>query len=328
MAVKLPMLFVSAGLLGGHAQKVKTMGNKGNTLICDVEKGICEMPAGAAVADAAAVAAGEKPVKIVYFTDPICSSCWGIEPQLRKLKLEYGHGIYFEYRMGGLLPDWSYNSGGISKPSDVASHWDEVSRYYDMAIDGDVWLTDPLDSSYPPSIAFKAAQLQDTVMVIAFLRVLREKVFLQKKNITKWEHIAAAAAETGLDVAQLKTDFEGSARRLFEEDLQLAARLMVRGFPSVFVTDGAGNSEFVYGYKPYDTFVKAVEKMAHGAVSRQDYAKDWQSLFARYPTFTLREFAELSGIAKEEALEVLSRCEQEGVLDKLVTKNGNLWIRR
>lgn len=328
MAVKLLTVFVAAGLLGCHAQKVKTMGNNVNALICDVEKGVCEMPGAVATADSGVIKTGEKPVKIIYFTDPICSSCWGIEPQLRKLKLEYGHGVDIEYRMGGLLPDWSYNSGGISKPSDVASHWDEASRYYDMAIDGDVWLTDPLDSSYPPSIAFKAAQLQDGVKAVAFLRVMREKVFLQKKNIAKWEHIAAAAAEAGLDVVQLKSDFEGKAKLLFEEDLKLAGKLMVRGFPSVFVTDGAGNTEFVYGFKPYDTFVKAVEKMGQGAVKKHNYPKDWQSLFAKYPTLTLREFAELAGIAKEEALKVLNLHEQEGALSKLVTKNGNLWIQR
>ena len=114
---------------------------------------------------------------------PICSSCWGIEPQLRKLKLEYGNNIQIEYRMGGLLPDWNYNSGGISEPSDVAHHWDEVSVHYDMPIDGDVWLEDPLDSSYPPSIAFKAAQLQDEYKALLFMREIREMVFLQKKNI-------------------------------------------------------------------------------------------------------------------------------------------------
>ncbi|MGU3376971.1 DsbA family protein [Chryseobacterium sp. M5A1_1a] len=35
----------------------------------------------------------EKPVKAIYFTGPICSSCWGIEPQLRKLQLEFGKSI-------------------------------------------------------------------------------------------------------------------------------------------------------------------------------------------------------------------------------------------
>lgn len=118
--------------------------------------------------------------------------------------------------MGGLLPDWSYNSGGISKPSDVAYHWDEVSVYYDMPIDGDVWLEDPLNSSYPPSIAFKAAEIQDKDKAVNFLRILRELVFLKKKNITRWEYIAMAAKEAGLDVVKLKTDFERSAQKLLK----------------------------------------------------------------------------------------------------------------
>src|SRR5690606_23094577 len=134
---------------------------KNNPLLCDIETGMCETTDGKTATSSNIVQAGKKSIKLIYYTDPICSSCWGIEPQLRKLKLEYGNAIKIDYRMGGLLPDWSYNSGGIGKPSDVASHWDEVSAHYDMPIDGDVWLEDPLDSSYPPSIAFKAAQMQD-----------------------------------------------------------------------------------------------------------------------------------------------------------------------
>ena len=164
------IISLTIGLTNGNAQNSKNMQDQKNPLLCKPEAGICETlnnnnksisPHKATVQN--------KPVKIIYFTDPICSSCWGIESQLRKLKLEYGNTLEIEYRMGGLLKDWSYNSGGISKPSDVAHHWDEVSQYYDMPIDGDIWLEDPLMSSYPPSIAFKAAQLQDQEKAILFL---------------------------------------------------------------------------------------------------------------------------------------------------------------
>ncbi|MEO5648659.1 MAG: DsbA family protein, partial [Ginsengibacter sp.] len=166
----------------------ETLGS--NPLICDIETGMCEIgDAGMDTTSHSNMQSTKKSVKLIYYTDPICSSCWGIEPQLRKLKLEYGNAIEIDYRMGGLLPDWSYNSGGIGKPSDVATHWDEVSVHYDMPIDGDVWLEDPLDSSYPPSIAFKAAQMQDKEKAILFLREIREMVFLQKKNIEKWQHL-------------------------------------------------------------------------------------------------------------------------------------------
>ncbi|HQP01246.1 MAG TPA: DsbA family protein, partial [Bacteroidia bacterium] len=183
------------------------MQEQNNPLMCDPESGICEIPTNKiSSAESSLIKSDKKPVKIIYYTDPICSSCWGIEPQLRKLKLEYGNNIEVEYRMGGLLPNWSYNSGGISKPSDVAHHWDEVSVYYDMPIDGNVWLEDPLNSSYPPSIAFKAAQMQDNEKAILFLREIREMVFLQKKNITKWEHLELAGKKVGLDIVKLKTD--------------------------------------------------------------------------------------------------------------------------
>lgn len=296
-----------------------------NPLLCDIETGMCEMLAGVEKDSAVnVVQPTQKPVKVIYYTDPICSSCWGIEPQLRKLKLEYGNTIEIEYRMGGLLPDWSYNSVGISKPSDVAHHWDEVSVYYDMPIDGDVWLEDPLHSSYPPSIAFKAAQLQSNEKAILFLREIREMVFLQKKNITKWEHLKAAAKKVSLNIEQLKSDYEGKAKDRFQEDLKLGKELGVRGFPTMFFVDKKGNKELVYGAKPYSFYEVAVLKLAP-APSKNKYRKDWEDLFARYPTLTAKEFSELSGIPRNGSAHLLDELTAKEKLYKLNTKNGSLW---
>lgn len=282
------------------------------------------MPDNAPAATGQAANAGDKPVRIIYFTDPICSSCWGIEPQLRRLKLEYGQHMEIDYRMGGLLPDWSYNSGGISKPSDVAHHWDEVSLHYDMPIDGDVWLEDPLDSSYPPSVAFKAAQLQDPDKAIHFLRVLREMLFLEKANITRWQHMATAAEKAGLDVEQFEKDFHGGARELFDQDLQLAAQMGVRGFPTMFFVDARGRQEKVYGTKPYTVYETALRNQLPGAAKKTIDA-DWRVLFAKYPTLTAREFAELSDTPRQQAEEMLRELSRSGVLRECSTKNGSIW---
>ncbi len=294
-----------------------------NPLLCDTETGICGVPETASATNAV-VQNSEKPVKVIYFTDPICSSCWGIEPQLRKLKLEYGANIEMEYRMGGLLPDWNYNSGGISKPSDVAHHWDEASLYYDMPIDGDVWLEDPLNSSYPPSIAFKAAQLQDPEKAVKFMRELRELLFLKKKNIAKWENMALAAKASGLDVVQLKTDFEGKAKVLFEEDLKVARDYGVRGFPTLFFVNANGEKETVYGSKPYPFYETSVLKLDPKAV-KAEYAKNWEALFSKYNSLTAKEFAELSGTPRSESEKTLNALVDKGSLEKLTTKNGSLW---
>jgi predicted DsbA family dithiol-disulfide isomerase len=310
------------------AQTGKKMPDNKNPLLCDPQSGICEMPGIASSGELKAGIATPKPVKVIYFTDPICSSCWGIEPQLRKLKLEYGDNLEIEYRMGGLLPDWSYNSGGISKPSDVAHHWDEVSIHYDMPIDGDVWLEDPLDSSYPPSIAFKAAEMQDDKKAIDFLRAIREMVFLQKKNITRWEHLEAAAVASGLNPEQMKRDMEGKALELFQEDLKMGRSMGVRGFPTMFFLDAKSNRELVYGSKPYAAYEAAVLKLYPGA-AKHPYDRSTEKLFKYYSSLTAREFSELSGTPGGEAASTLQSFTEQGFLERLDTKNGSLWrVRR
>ncbi|MDN3724115.1 ClpXP adapter SpxH family protein [Aequorivita sp. SDUM287046] len=297
---------------------------KNNPLLCDIETGMCETTDGNTATSSNSVQSGKKSIKLIYYTDPICSSCWGIEPQLRKLKLEYGNTIEIDYRMGGLLPDWSYNSGGIGEPSDVASHWDEVSAHYDMPIDGDVWLEDPLDSSYPPSIAFKAAQIQGQDKAILFLRKIREMVFLQKKNIAKWEHLAAAAKTVGLDVEQLKSDFDGKAKTMFEEDLKLGKELGVRGFPTIFFVDNSGKQEIVYGSRPYPFYEMAILKLNPNA-TKSEYRKDWETLFSKYHSLTAKEYSELSGTPRSESEAVLNELSNTGHLKKFSTKNGSIW---
>jgi len=306
-----------------QAQTKKSMEKNLNPLMCDPVEGICEIPDSSVKPEISAQRI-DKQVKVIYFTDPICSSCWGIEPQLRKLKLEYGNSLEIEYRMGGLLPDWNYNSGGISQPSDVAHHWDEVSLYYDMPIDGDLWLEDPLNSSYPPSIAFKAAQMQDNEKAVLFLREIREMVFLQKKNIAKWEHLEVAAKKVGLDAEQMKNDCDGKAKLLFEEDLNLAKSYGVRGFPTIFFLDNSGNKEIVYGSKPYAFYETSVLKLNSKTI-KSEYSKNWETLFAKYYSLTAKEFSELSGTPRKDSEQQLNELAAKGELEKFTTKNGSIW---
>lgn len=308
-------------------QTVKTMSNTANALLCDPNESICAIPGQTSGTKTGALPKNhtKKPVRILYFTDPICSACWGIEPQLRRLKLEYGHAVEIEYRMGGLLPQWEgFNGGGITKPSDVAGHWDEVSHHYEMPIDGDVWLEDPLPSSFPPSIAFKAAQMQDEQMALRFLRRIREMVFLEKKNIARWEHLEAAARQVGLDAAQLKTDFEGRAKQAFQEDLNLARQLGVRGFPTLIFNDTTGQKLLLHGARPYAFFERNVQTLAPD-VPKTPFDNSPVALFAQFPTLTLKEFSMLSGLSNTEAEATLEALVAARNLTKINTKNGALW---
>lgn len=272
--------------------------------------------------------AGKKPIQVLYFTDPICSTCWIIQPLLRKLKLEYDRYLNIEYRMGGLLPSWDeYNKGIIKQPTDAAKHWEEVCACHEIPLDGDIWLEDPLSSSYPPSIAFKAAQMQDTDLAILFLRRIKEMVFLEKKNIIKWEFLETAAFEVGLDSARLKRDFEGQAQERFREDLRLAAEYGVTSFPTLFFSDKKDKQFTIKGYQSYERFEDIINKLIH-SVEKDQVNPDPQSLFMHFPTMTSKEFSFLSDLSKEDADKILAKLYDAGKIEKYESKNGVIWISR
>jgi len=270
--------------------------------------------------------AEEKEIQIIYFTDPICSTCWVIQPQLRKLQLEYADHVNIEYKMGGLLPSWdNFSRGGIQKPSDVAAHWEEVCSFYEMPVNQDIWLEDPLPSSYPPSIAFKAAQLQDTGKAVMFLRRIREMVFLEKKNIIQKEFLHRAAFEVGLDAARLLRDLEGRAQDMFRADLELADRLKIKELPTLFFSNKSGNQLKLSGLQPYKNFEEIIQQLAPG-IEKSAYDKTPKYLFEAFQTFTSKEFAFLRDESDTESKVLLENLFQVNLIKKFQSPSGNMWI--
>jgi putative protein-disulfide isomerase len=291
-------------------------------LNCDIDTGVCEVPQTTPLSNNSII---QKPVKLLYFTDPICSSCWGIEPQLRKLKQEYGQYFDMDYRMGGLLKSWDeYGGSDVNGPISVAKHWDDAGKYYQMPIDGDIWLTDPLPSSYLPSMAFKAAQLQGNEKAHQFLRRMKEMVFTEKINIARKENLLSAAKDIDLDLQRFESDLQQPAKQLFEEDLALARAKDVRGFPTIFFIDNNNNQFKVYGSKPYELYESALLKLIEGPVVK-NATNVLTDILKHYPTVTLREFEVFFNLSTEEALLALNKMVAENQLMKSETKAGPIW---
>jgi putative protein-disulfide isomerase len=262
----------------------------------------------------------EHKVKLIYFTDPICSACWSIEGQFRKLLLEYGNYLEVEFRMGGLLQSWdTYDAAGISKPADVAHHWDEMSKFSGMPVKGDVWLKDPLPSSFPPCLAVKAAEIQDKKKTGEFLRRLREIVMTGGKNICRWIHIQDAAVECGLDTTRLRSDFYSKARDLFEQDLSLASKFDVHGFPAIFFIDG-DKKELVYGVHAFADYEKALKKLVPD-IRKAKIPIEPLDLFKSYKRLAQKEISEIMSLPMEKVKEKLELLRLQG---KVKEENG-LW---
>src|SRR5690606_32590351 len=127
-----------------------------------------------------------EPVYVTYFTDPLCSWSWAFEASWRRLLSEFGEALHYSYRMGGLLANWQrYQDpiNHISRPAQMGPCWMQVQEQTGVPLNSELWHLNPPDSSYPASIAFKAAQTIRLDFAEKYLRRLREAAMLDARDI-------------------------------------------------------------------------------------------------------------------------------------------------
>lgn len=246
-------------------------------------------------------------VSMLFFTDPICSHCWAVEPAVRKFSALYD--VPIDYIHGGLLPGWqgfSDAGNGIRGPRDVVPHWYEVAKHTGQPINPNVWLDDPLDSSWPACFACLAVRQLAPQHEEQYLRLLREAVFLEARNIAKPDILIELAVRLGIDAQQFKILLDAaSTKKIFDEGCALMHNMGMRGFPSiVFVKNSEGL--VVRGATNFATLESAYLKISQ--VPKAQNMIDSQAWIDKLCYGTSREFAEVFDCSIEEAEKILNRA--------------------
>ncbi|MBU3715357.1 MAG: hypothetical protein FGM46_10510, partial [Ferruginibacter sp.] len=265
-------------------------------------------------------------MEILYFTDPICSTCWSIQPQLRKFKIDYSENFDFEHIMGGLLPSWNnFNRGGITQPKDVYAHWIEALRQSGMPVDGTIWLSQPLSSSFPPSIAFKAASIQNKEKAVALLRMLNENLFIHNLNIADLEVISNAAKEVGLDPPRLLMDWE-KAEILFNKDLMITAENNVAVFPTMIFKMNGSVVATLIGEQNY-TSMENILLQYYPDCKKNSIDNLPKEIFKTFDSITLAEFKFINNhSSNREAKHILNSLLNEGYIIERKSPAGSLFL--
>ena len=237
-----------------------------NNMICDLETGVC----GEAEGEEMEIIDFNQPVKTInlyYVTDPICSHCWAIEPELRRFVEEYGDYFNFHTVMGGLLEKWHDGpidpANGIYKPADVAGHWREVGEISRMPIDGTLMIDNPVQSSYPPSRVFKVIQKNhNDATAFEYLRRTREALFAFNHNISEESVMIDIVNKLGLDgEAIVKEAEQPMGQQLLNEDFALARNLGARGFPTIIMVNEENKGVKIVGGRPFDYYVDGLKQV-------------------------------------------------------------------
>jgi hypothetical protein len=204
-------------------------------------------------------------------------------------------------------------------------HWEEVEVNSEMPINGEIWRTDPLSSSYPPSIAFKAAQLQNPEKAIIFLRKIREALFVAQKDIIDKGLLYEIALSSALDAAQIVRDIEGAAQDNFFQDIALCTELNIEFLPTLIFSNHRGETRRLVGENDYYILQKTLQEL-NPNLKLFDYSRDIRDLFTRYPSMSFKEYLYLSGVSREKASANLEQMCLSGELITWETQRTKLYL--
>ncbi|KQU17296.1 ClpXP adapter SpxH family protein [Peribacillus butanolivorans] len=268
---------------------------------------------------------GKKPIEIYVFVDPLCPECWGLEPIIRKLQIEYGQLFSLRHVLSGKID--SLNMGKNKNYENLAQVWEKTASRSGMSCDGSLWLENPISSPYSASIAIKAAELQGRKLAIRFLRQLQEHVFIGKRDISNIEVLTDCAKTVGLDVEEFLHDINSSsAAKGFQCDLKITSEMEVTEIPSlVFFNQNIEEEGIkVSGVYSYEVYVQILEDMLNGlpAPAEPPSLEEFLSCFKLVAT---KEIETVYNMNKNNVELEMKKLVLKQVAEKIPAKYGTFW---
>lgn len=214
-------------------------------------------------------------LEIEYFTDPICSWSWALEPQLLRLRAALGDQAKWRLRLMGMVdgPRFSDPLQQIHQPGQWAPQWLEVAQRTGMPFDPSIWHDDPPTDSRLACLAVAAAAMQSERSGWAMLRRLRESVMVGRRNVARHEvleEIAQALDREGLlDAKQWRHALGAEpVRHRIRNDMAQASYQQIHRFPTLLLRPGGSRRALLLvGWRPWKVLVDALADLGFDAAT-------------------------------------------------------------
>ncbi len=219
-------------------------------------------------------------IEASYYTDPACPWSWALEPNLRRLQVEFGQQIAIRPVMGGRWPRFA-------DPQAQVAAWLDACDRSGMPFDPRLWLESPPSGSHPACLAVVAAGEQGHATRAAYLRRVREGLMCGRRKLDALEALVAEAhAVAGMDAARLERALRSSATvERFGEQLE---RTRAIGGPDALPTLALGDRA-VRGFVPYEEWRAAA--LAAGAQPLGEPPPSIEQALRRFGTLATAEVA-------------------------------------
>lgn len=182
-----------------------------------------------------------------YIHDPMCSWCWGFVQAWQRLQQQLPDNIEIRYLLGGLAPD-----SGQPMPMDMQANIRDTWRAIQKEIPGtefnfNFWTQcRPRRSTWPACRAVIAARQQDPGMELPMIHAIQQAYYLEARNPSDTDTLAALAADLGLDRNRFGQGLEArQTQDILDAEIQHSRKLGAQGFPSLVLENADGSVKFI-----------------------------------------------------------------------------------
>jgi predicted DsbA family dithiol-disulfide isomerase len=202
------------------------------------------------------------PIRIDYYTDPLCSWCFAAEPMLDQLKDHFKDRIEIHYKLFPLFEDVREVMSDPMRLWTIADRYRIVSKKTGVYIDNGVWSSDPPQSAWPACEAVKAAERQGLEAADRFMKLLRNGVMLDGKNIARSDIQVELAGRAGISLPPFREALsDPKLKDEVEADIRDARKENVETRPHFILTNTQGDKVVIAGPRSFSLFKEAIDAL-------------------------------------------------------------------
>ena len=201
------------------------------------------------------------PVPILYFSDVLCIWAYISERRVKALKDAFADQVQFDHRFCSIFGDterkmataWRDRGGHTG----FNAHLREVaSKFPEILVNPDIWLTVKPASSTGPHLFLKAVQLDEAAGNLApgtmekTLQSMRDAFFQAALDIGQWPVQCEVASRAGVDLGRIELLIHnGKAFAALASDYEAASTMNIQGSPSFVLNEGRQKLYGNVGYR-------------------------------------------------------------------------------
>jgi putative protein-disulfide isomerase len=232
---------------------------------CSTEDGLCRI-AGDGSSESRPQQSSTDP-EVVYFGDPMCSWCWGISSQLRRLHdWCLAEAIPFRLVMGGL------RAGGGDAWDDrfrnfLRHHWEDVARSTGATFNTGLLDLDFFEYDTEPACrAVVAARMLGVVDELAFFSAVQRGFYVDNEDPKRPAFYAARCSAFGIAPGAFLEQFESdAAKSATRSDFASSRAARVTGFPTIALRTEGTLAVVATGYATFDDMRRTLGRLATAA---------------------------------------------------------------